>query len=132
GAVVERMRFGPYLVFISLWVLVVYAPIAHWVWGGGWIGALGALDFAGGTAVHINAGVAAVVAAIVVGSRKDSGKQALLPHNVTYALLGAGLLWFGWFGFNGGSALGANEIAALAFVNTILAPAATLVVWILL
>jgi ammonium transporter, Amt family len=132
GAVVERMRFGPYLAFIALWVLVVYAPIAHWVWGGGWIGEMGALDFAGGTVVHVNAGVAAVVAALLVGSRKDFGRQALLPHNVTYVVLGAALLWFGWFGFNGGSALAADEIAALAFVNTMLAPAATLVVWMLL
>lgn len=132
GAVVERMRFGPYLAFIALWSLLVYAPIAHWVWGGGWLHALGALDFAGGTVVHINAGVAAIVAALVVGSRKDHGRQAMLPHNVTYVLLGAGLLWFGWFGFNGGSGLGANETAALALFNTILAPAATLVVWMLL
>jgi ammonium transporter, Amt family len=132
GAVVERMRFGPYLAFIALWSLVIYAPIAHWVWGGGWIEEMGALDFAGGTVVHINAGIAAVVAALVVGSRKDYGRQALLPHNVTYVVLGAALLWFGWFGFNGGSALAADEIAALAFVNTLLAPAATLVVWMLL
>ena len=132
GAVVERMRFGPYLVFIGLWCLFVYAPIAHWVWGGGWLGSLGALDFAGGTVVHVNAGIAAVVAALVVGARQDYGRRALLPHNVTYALLGAGLLWFGWFGFNGGSALGANETAALAFVNTMLAPAATLVMWMIL
>jgi Amt family ammonium transporter len=132
GAIVERMKFGPYLVFITLWSLLVYAPIAHWVWGGGWLGGLGALDFAGGTVVHINAGIAAVVAAILVGRRKDYARQAFIPHNVTYALLGAGLLWFGWFGFNGGSALGATPIAALAFVNTMLAPAATLVVWMLL
>jgi ammonium transporter, Amt family len=132
GAVVERMRFGPYLAFIGLWSLVIYAPVCHWVWGGGWIEGIGALDFAGGTVVHINAGVAAVVAALVVGSRKDYGKQALLPHNVAFVLLGAGLLWFGWFGFNGGSALAADEIAALAFVNTILAPAAALSVWMLL
>ncbi|HCR04187.1 MAG TPA: ammonia channel protein [Gemmatimonadetes bacterium] len=136
GAVVERMRFGPYLAFITLWSLVVYAPIAHWVWGDGWIAGLadgdGALDFAGGTVVHVNAGIAAVVAAIVVGSRKDYGQRAHLPHDVTYVLLGAALLWFGWFGFNGGSALGATDIAALAFVNTMLAPAATLVVWMLL
>jgi len=132
GAVVERMRFGPYLAFIAIWTLAVYAPIAHWVWGGGWIGEMGALDFAGGTVVHVNAGIAAVVAALVVGSRKDFGRQAILPHNVTYVLLGAGLLWFGWFGFNGGSALAADEVAALAFVNTLLAPAATLVVWMLL
>jgi Amt family ammonium transporter len=132
GALVERMRFGPYLVFIALWALLVYAPVAHWVWGGGWLSELGALDFAGGTVVHVNAGIAAVVAALLVGSRKDYGRQALLPHNVTYVLLGAGLLWFGWFGFNGGSALGANAAAGLAFVNTMLAPAATLVVWMLI
>jgi len=132
GAVVERMRFGPYLAFIAIWSLAVYAPIAHWVWGGGWIGEMGALDFAGGAVVHVNAGVAAVVAALVVGTRKDYGRQAILPHNVTYVLLGAGLLWFGWFGFNGGSALAADETAALAFVNTLLAPTATLVVWLML
>lgn len=132
GAVVERMRFGPYLTFIALWTVGVYAPICHWVWGGGWIGSLGALDFAGGTVVHINAGVAAVVAALVVGGRKDYGRQAIVPHNVTYVLLGAALLWFGWFGFNGGSALAANGTAVLAFVNTMLAPAATLVVWMIL
>ena len=132
GAVVERMRFGPYVAFIALWSVVVYAPVAHWVWGGGWLAQLGALDFAGGTVVHVNAGIAAVVAALVVGSRKDYGRQALLPHNVAFVLLGAGLLWFGWFGFNAGSALGANATAGLAFVNTMLAPAATLVVWMLL
>jgi Amt family ammonium transporter len=132
GAVVERMRFGPYLVFIAAWSLLVYAPVAHWVWGGGWLAQLGALDFAGGTVVHVNAGVAAVVAATTVGSRRDYGKQALLPHDVSYVLLGAGLLWFGWFGFNGGSALAANGVAALAFVNTLLAPAATLTAWMLL
>jgi ammonium transporter, Amt family len=132
GAVVERMRFGPYLAFIAIWSLVVYSPVAHWVWGGGWIDEIGALDFAGGTVVHVNAGVAAVVAALVVGSRKDFGRQAILPHNVTYVLLGAALLWFGWFGFNGGSALAADGTAALAFVNTLFAPAATLVVWLIL
>jgi Amt family ammonium transporter len=132
GAVVERMRFGSYLLFIALWCVAIYAPVAHWVWGKGWLGSLGALDFAGGTVVHVNAGVAAVVAALVVGERKDYGRQAMLPHNVTYVLLGAGLLWFGWFGFNAGSALAANGQAALAFANTFLAPAATLVVWMLL
>src|ERR687898_1840904 len=132
GAVVERMRFGPYLAFIALWTLLVYAPVAHWVWGGGWLMSRGVLDFAGGTVVHINAGVSALVAAIVLGSRKDYGRQAVLPHNVPFTLLGAGLLWFGWFGFNGGSALAANELAALAFTNTFLAPMATLVVWVLL
>ncbi len=132
GAVVERMRFGPYLAFIALWTLLVYAPVAHWVWGGGWLMTRGVLDFAGGTVVHINAGVSALVAALVLGSRKDYGRQAILPHNVPFVLLGAGLLWFGWFGFNGGSALAANELAALAFTNTFLAPMATLVVWVLL
>jgi len=132
GAVVERMRFGPYVAFISLWTLLVYAPVAHWVWGGGWLMTRGVLDFAGGTVVHINAGVSALVAALVLGARKDYGRQAVLPHNVPFTLLGAGLLWFGWFGFNGGSALAANELAALAFANTMLAPMASLVVWSLL
>ena len=131
GAIVERMRFGPYITFIALWSLVVYAPIAHWVWGGGWLGRLGALDFAGGTVVHVNAAAAALVCAIVVGSRKDYARQAILPQNVPFTLLGAGLLWLGWFGFNAGSALAANATAALAFTNTMLAPIATLVVWTL-
>ena len=132
GAVVERMRFGPYLVFISGWVLAVYAPVCHWVWGGGWLAELGALDFAGGTVVHVNAGIAALVAARVLGPRKDWGRQALLPHNVPFVLLGAALLWFGWTGFNGGSALAADGVAVLAFVNTILAPAATLSAWMVI
>jgi Amt family ammonium transporter len=132
GAIVERMRFGPYLAFLTLWGLCVYAPVAHWVWGGGWLSRLGALDFAGGTVVHANAGAAALVAALVLGPRKDYARQALLPHNVPFSLLGAGLLWFGWFGFNGGSALASNGAAALAFVNTMFAPSATLVVWTLL
>ena len=129
GAIVERMRFSAYVVFISLWALVVYSPIAHWVWGGGWLAKLGALDFAGGTVVHVNAAVAALVAAMVVGKRQEYPSNSLLPHNVPFTLLGAGLLWFGWFGFNAGSALAANGIAGLAFVTTMLAPAATLVVW---
>ena len=132
GAVVERMRFGPFVAFVVLWMAAVYAPVAHWVWGGGWLAGLGVLDFAGGTVVHINAGVAAPIAAMVVGARKDYGRQAVLPHNVPFVLLGAALLWFGWFGFNGGSALGANASAALAFVNTLLAPMATLTVWMAL
>ena len=129
GAIVERMRFSAYVAFISLWALFVYSPIAHWVWGGGWLADMGALDFAGGTVVHVNAAVAALVAAIVVGKRTDYPSTSLLPHNVPFTLLGAGLLWFGWFGFNAGSALAANGIAGLAFVTTMLAPAATLVVW---
>ncbi len=132
GAVVERMKFIPYVIFIGLWGLIVYAPVCHWVWGGGWLGELGALDFAGGAVVHVNAGVAAVVAALVLGPRKDYGREALLPHNVPFVLLGAGILWFGWFGFNGGSALAADGIAALALVNTLLAPAAGVFVWTLL
>jgi len=132
GAIVERMRFGPYLAFLTLWALFVYAPVAHWVWGGGFLAKLGALDFAGGTVVHVNAGAAALVAALVLGPRKDYGRQAIIPHNVAFTVLGAGLLWFGWFGFNAGSALGASPSAALAFVNTMMAPAATLVVWTLL
>jgi len=129
GAIVERMRFSAYLLFISLWSVVVYAPIAHWVWGGGWLAKWGALDFAGGTVVHVNAGVAALVTAIVVGKRQEYPSSSLLPHNVPFVLLGAGLLWFGWFGFNAGSALAASPIAGLAFVATMFAPAATLVVW---
>ncbi len=132
GAIVERMRFGSYLAFLFLWGIVVYAPVAHWVWGGGWLSRLGALDFAGGTVVHVNAAAAALVAAFVLAPRKDYARQAILPHNVPFTLLGAGLLWFGWFGFNAGSALGANASAALAFTNTMLAPVATLVVWTLL
>jgi len=129
GAIVERMRFPAYLTFITLWSLVVYAPVAHWVWGGGWLFKMGALDFAGGTVVHINAAVAALVAVLVVGPRRDYGKAALLPHNVPFTLLGAGLLYFGWFGFNAGSALSAGPIAALAMTTTFLAPMGTLVVW---
>jgi Amt family ammonium transporter len=132
GAIVERMRFQAYVLFISLWAIVVYSPIAHWVWGGGWLAQWGALDFAGGTVVHVNAAVAALVAAVVVGRRSDYGSSSILPHNVPFVLLGAGLLWFGWFGFNAGSALAASPIAALAFVTTMLAPAATLVVWTIL
>jgi Amt family ammonium transporter len=106
--------------------------VAHWVWGGGFLSTWGVLDFAGGTVVHVNAGAAALVAALVLGPRKDYARQAILPHNVPFTVLGAGLLWFGWFGFNAGSALAANGAAALAFTNTLIAPAGTLVVWTLL
>ena len=129
GAIVERMRFSAYLLFICVWSVVVYAPMAHWVWGGGWLADMGAWDFAGGTVVHVNAGAAALVAAMVVGKRSDYRHASILPHNIPTVLLGAGLLWFGWFGFNAGSALAASPIAGLAFVTTMLAPAATLVVW---
>ena len=132
GAVVERMRFGAYLAFIAAWALVVYAPMAHWVWGGGWLAQRGVLDYAGGTVVHINAGIAAPIAALMVGQRKDYGRQAMLPHNVPFVLLGTSLLYFGWFGFNAGSALAANGAAVLAFTNTMLAPMAALAVWMVL
>ena len=132
GAIVERMRFSAYVAFIALWAVVVYSPIAHWVWGGGWLADMGALDFAGGTVVHVNAGVAALVAALAVGQRKDYASAALLPHNVPFTLLGTGLLWFGWFGFNAGSALAASPSAALAFTTTMFAPAGTLVAWMAL
>ena len=132
GAVVERLRFSAYLAFIVAWVLLVYAPVAHWVWGGGFLSTAGALDFAGGAVVHVNAAAAALVAARIVGPRKDYGRRAMLPHNVPFTLLGTGLLWFGWFGFNAGSALAANNVAVLAFVNTVLAPAAALATWTLL
>jgi Amt family ammonium transporter len=132
GSIVERMRFSSYLAFIALWSLVVYSPIAHWVWGGGWLAQLGVLDYAGGTVVHINAGIGAVIAATLVGGRKDFGRQAMLPHNVPFVLLGMALLYFGWFGFNAGSALAANGAAALAFTNTLLAPGAALAAWMAL
>src|SRR5688572_5000945 len=132
GAIVERMQFSAYFVFIARWSVRVYAPLAHGVGGGGWLGDMGALDLAGGTVVHVNAGVAALVAALVVGKRRDYPSSSLVPHNVPLVLLGSGLLWFGWFGFNAGSALAASPIASLAFVTTMLAPAATLTVWALL
>ena len=132
GAVVERMRFGPFLVFAGLWSVVVYAVLAHWAFGGGWLQAGGTLDFAGGIPVEMGSGFSALAAALVVGARKDYGRQALLPHNSMYVLLGAGLLWFGWFGFNGGSALSAGGSGVLAFVNTLLAPACALATWFVL
>jgi Amt family ammonium transporter len=110
GAIVERMRFGAFLIFGVLWSTLIYDPLAHWVWGeGGWLRELGALDFAGGTVVHISAGVTAIVLALTLGPRRDFGRVATVPHNVPFTLLGAGLLWFGWFGFNGGSALAADR-----------------------
>ena len=111
GAVVERMRFGPFLIFAALWSVLVYAVLAHWVLGGGWLQDAGTLDFAGGVPVEMGSGFSALAAALVVGARKDYGRQALLPHNSVYVLLGAGLLWFGWFGFNGGSGFGAGNAA---------------------
>jgi len=132
GAVVERMRFIPMLAFSALWSVLVYAVLAHWAFGGGWLQAHGTLDFAGGVPVEMGSGFSALAAALVVGARKDYGRQALLPHNAVYVLLGAGLLWFGWFGFNGGSGFSAGRSSVLAFTNTLLAPACTLFVWFLL
>ena len=135
GAFAERFKFTTYLVFLVVWVTIVYAPIAHWVWGGGWIGGLefgegsGALDFAGGTVVHINAGVAAVAAALLIGKRRDPGVE---PHNVPYVVLGAALLWFGWFGFNAGSGLAADGVDVNAFLVTNTAAAAAALTWGLL
>ena len=129
GAVVERMRFGAFLVFATLWSVLVYAVLAHWAFGGGWLQAGGTLDFAGGVPVEMGSGFSALAAALVVGARKDYGRQALLPHNAVYVLLGAGLLWFGWFGFNGGSGFSTGDPSVLAFTNTLLCPACTLVVW---
>jgi len=133
GAIVERMRFRAYVAFLLLWSTLVYDPLAHWVWGaGGWLASKGALDFAGGTVVHISAGVSALVAARLLGPRRDFRRAPIAPHSVPLVLLGAGLLWFGWFGFNAGSALAANGVASLAFVNTNAAAAAALVAWALL
>ena len=133
GAIVERMRFRAYLAFLILWSTLVYAPLAHWVWGaGGWLQKMGALDFAGGTVVHVSAGVSALVAAWFLGPRRDFRRVPISPHNVPLVLIGAGLLWFGWFGFNAGSALAANGIAALAFVNTNAAAASAVLTWALL
>ena len=132
GAVVERMRFKTFLIFMAVWSLVVYSVLAHWVWGGGWLQDGGTLDFAGGVPVEMASGFSAFAAAVVVGARRDYGRQALLPHNAVFVLLGAGLLWFGWFGFNGGSGYSVGPIGVLAFVNTLLAPCATLLVWMIL
>jgi Amt family ammonium transporter len=129
GAVVERMRFGAFMIFAALWSVLVYSVLAHWAFGPGWLLNGGTLDFAGGVPVEMASGFSALAAALVVGARKDYGRQALLPHNAVYVLLGAGLLWFGWFGFNGGSGFGTGENSVLAFVNTLLTPAASLLAW---
>jgi Amt family ammonium transporter len=132
GAVVERMRFSAFLVFAALWSVLVYAVLAHWAFGPGWLFNGGTLDFAGGVAVEMGSGFSALAAALVVGARKDYGRLALLPHNAVYVLVGAGLLWFGWFGFNGGSGFNTGQNSVLAFTNTLLTPACTLLVWFLL
>lgn len=131
GAFAERMKFSSFIVFMILWLTFVYSPVCHWVWGpGGWLADMGALDFAGGTVVHINSGVAALACALIIGKRKGYGTAAMMPHNLTLTLLGAGLLWFGWFGFNAGSALAANASAAMAFVVTHMATAAAAMAWV--
>ena len=131
GAFAERMKFSAYLFFTSLWVTFVYFPVCHWVWGGGWLADMGALDFAGGTVIHINSGAAALVCALVIGKRKGWGKEAMHPHNLPMTVLGAGVLWFGWFGFNAGSALAAGPIAALALMTTQVATGAGALTWVL-
>ena len=133
GAIVERMKFKAYVVFILLWTTISYDTIAHWVWAnGGWLSKLGALDFAGGTVVHINAGVSALVASVMLGTRSGFPQRPMPPHNVTFVLLGGGMLWFGWFGFNAGSALSAGSLATNAFVATNVAAASGMLGWILL
>jgi Amt family ammonium transporter len=132
GAIVERMPFGSYLAFITLWSVLVYAVLAHWAFGGGWLQSQGLLDFAGGVPVEMGSGFSALAAALVVGARTDYGRRALLPHNSVYVLLGAGLLWFGWFGFNGGSGFSTGNPGVLAFTNTLLTPACALLAWFVL
>jgi Amt family ammonium transporter len=132
GSVADRLRFSAYLIFCALWLMLVYVPIAHWVWGGGFLGSYGLLDFAGGTVVHLNAGVAGLTAAYLVGARRGYGHENLAPHDLTLAVIGTGLLWVGWFGFNGGSALGANGRAVMAIVATHLAASTGAITWMAL
>ena len=131
GAIAERIKFSAYVLFIALWSVLVYSPVAHWVWGGGWLGDMGALDFAGGTVVHINAGAAALAAILYLGKRRGFGRDAFVPHNVPMVITGAAILWFGWFGFNAGSALGANGLASTAFTATQIATAAAILGWLI-
>ncbi|MDX8479078.1 ammonium transporter [Mesorhizobium sp. VK24D] len=129
GAFAERMKFSALLIFMGLWLVFVYAPIAHWVWGGGFLGSAGVLDFAGGTVVHINAGVAGLVCALVLGKREGYGTVNMAPHNLVYSVIGASLLWVGWFGFNAGSELAADGLAGAAMLNTQVATAAAALAW---
>jgi len=131
GAVADRMKFGAWVLFSGLWLILVYSPLAHAVFGGGWLAQMGALDFAGGAVVHINAGAAAVAVLLVLGARKGHGTDPMPPHALPWTLLGTGILWFGWFGFNAGSALAADGIAVQAFMNTMLAPAAAMLGWLM-
>lgn len=132
GAIVERMRFSALFVFIAVWSVIVYYPLAHMVWGGGFLASIGAIDFAGGTVVHISSGVSALVAALVLGKRKNYGRASYHPHNIPFVFLGAAVLWFGWFGFNAGSAGGANVIAVHAFMTTNTACASAILSWMLI
>ena len=132
GSVADRMRFSAFLLFCGFWLLLVYVPIAHWVWGGGFLGSYGTIDFAGGLVVHLNCGIAGLVAAYVLGARRGYGSENLAPHDLALAVIGVGLLWVGWFGFNGGSALGANSRAAMAIVSTHLAASAGAFTWMVL
>ncbi|MGA9793954.1 MAG: ammonium transporter [Rhizomicrobium sp.] len=132
GAIADRMKFSAFMWFMALWLLFVYCPIAHWVWGGGWLGTLGALDYAGGTVVHLNAGTAGLVACLMLGKRKGYGTENMAPHNLLFALIGASLLWVGWFGFNAGSAAGANANAGMAAAATQIAAAAAALGWTLM
>lgn len=130
GAFADRVNFKSYLIFLTLWSILVYIPVAHWIWGGGFLQKLGVIDFAGGIVVHVTAGIAALGSVIFVGKRKILPQESTAPHNVAFVALGAGLLWFGWFGFNGGSALAANGIASIAFVNTDIAGSIAMIVWL--
>jgi len=129
GAIAERMKFKAYVIFAALWAILVYSPLAHWVWGGGWLMRMGALDFAGGTVVHIASAAAALACALVLGKRRGYGTEELRPHNIPMSVLGAGILWFGWFGFNAGSALASGHLASSAFLATHLSAAAGLLAW---
>jgi Amt family ammonium transporter len=129
GALADRMKFSSFLIFMGAWLLLVYCPIAHWVWGGGWLGKAGALDFAGGTVVHLNAGTAGLVAALMLGKRKGLGTENMAPHNLAYSVIGASLLWVGWFGFNAGSAVTSNVGAGMAAAATQIATAAAALAW---
>ncbi|MBC8207578.1 ammonium transporter [Methanococcoides sp. SA1] len=133
GAFAERVKFGPFVIFALLWAILVYNPVCHWVWGkGGWLGNLGVMDFAGGLVVHVTCGAAALAAVLVIGPRKGFGRVSFMPHNLPMTVLGTGLLWFGWFGFNGGSALAADGVAATAFVATHLAGMAGMLMWVIM
>ncbi|HEX3365450.1 ammonium transporter, partial [Phenylobacterium sp.] len=129
GALADRMKFSAFLAFMGAWLLLVYCPIAHWVWGGGWLGTMGALDYAGGTVVHLNAGTAGLVAALMLGKRKGLGVENMAPHNLAYSVIGASLLWVGWFGFNAGSAVTSNVNAGMAAAATQIATAAAVLAW---